>query len=144
MLTNCVNNFTRCIMLTQLIKLIVSLLGFSLMVWLPATADDGHAIPRDATFSTRITTPFAIEGLTGDNSGNFYTPGRNPAPGGACPVWRINAASPALVIVGFVPAPSPTGLCGPFGLTFNAAGDLFVSEVDMIYTFTPNAGSPPT
>ena len=131
-------------MLTKLIKLIVSLLGFSLMVWLPATADDGHAIPRDATFSTRITTPFVIEGLTGDNSGNFYTPGRNPAAGGACPVWRINAARPALVVVGFVPAPSATASCSPSGLTFNAAGHLFVTDADKIYTFTPDAGSPPT
>ena len=131
-------------MLTKLIKLIVSLLGFSLMVWLPATADDGHAIPRDATFSTRITTPLVIEGLTGDHSGNFYTTGRTPGNGVPCPVWRINAASPALVIVGFIPAPGATSQCSPSGLAFNDAGDLFVSEADKIYTFTPNAGSPPT
>ena len=28
--------------------------------------------PQDATFTTLITTPRPIEGLTGDNSGNLY------------------------------------------------------------------------
>jgi len=130
--------------MTKLIKLIVSSFGFTLLVGFPAEADEGRAIPREAAFSTRITTPLVIEGLTGDHAGNLYTPGRTPGNGVSCPVWRINAASPALVIVGFIPAPNATSQCSPSGLAFNDAGDLFVSEADKIYTFTPNAGSPPT
>src|SRR5215475_10662841 len=35
--------------------------------------------PANATFATLTTTPLAIEGLTGDNSGNLYTVGRHSA-----------------------------------------------------------------
>lgn len=97
-----------------------------------------------ASFSTLITTPLAIEGLTNDNSGNLYTPGRNAGAGVPCPVWRVNIASPSLVLVGNVPAPSLTGQCSPSGLAFNRAGKLFVTEGDKIYSFVPNAGVPPT
>ena len=104
-----------------------------------AWADEDHDrdLPRDATFSTLIKTPFGIEGLTGDNRGNLYTTGR--APGAPCPVWRIAVANPSLVTVGFVPAP-----CSPNGLAFNAGGDLFVVDNDKVWTFTPNASAPPT
>src|SRR5262245_29989322 len=97
--------------------------------------------PANATFTTLITTPLAIEGLTGDNSGNLYTVGRNGAP---CPVWKINIANPPVppaepVVVGNIPAP-----CAPLGLAFNKAGELFVADGDRILFFTPNAVSPPT
>jgi sugar lactone lactonase YvrE len=97
--------------------------------------------PANATFTTLATTPLAIEGLTGDNSGNLYTVGRNGAP---CPVWKINIANPPVppaepVVVGNIPAP-----CAPLGLAFNKAGDLFVADGDRILFFTPNAVSPPT
>lgn len=104
----------------------------------PAWADDdGARFPQDATFSTLIFTPFPIEGLTGDASGNLYTTGR-PA-GAACPVWRISRTSPSLVPVGFVPAP-----CSPSGIAFDAAGKLFVSDADKIWTLAPNSDTPPT
>src|SRR5205823_4506458 len=60
--------------------------------------------PQDATFTTRITTPQAIEGLTGDNRGNLYTGGSGATP---CPIWKINLNSPSLVPVGFIPTPPP-------------------------------------
>jgi len=113
----------------------------------PAWADDDHhdaRFPQDVRFKTRALTPFAIEGLTGDNFGNLYTTGRTPGAGVACPVWRINLANPSvLVVVGSIPAPSPTTQCSPSGLTFDSAGRLFVTETDRIFSFFPDAGSPP-
>ena len=41
--------------------------------------------PANATFTTLITTPLAIEGLTGDKSGNLYTVGRNAGAGVSVP-----------------------------------------------------------
>jgi sugar lactone lactonase YvrE len=99
--------------------------------------------PSNATFSTRITTPLVIEGLTGDSRGNLYTPARNAGVGVPCPVWRVSLARPALVVVGFVPAPSASQQCSPSGLTFNGVGDLFISEGDKIYVLTPNEANPP-
>src|SRR5439155_23543984 len=57
--------------------------------------------PQDATFTTLITTPRPIEGLTGDNSGNLYVGGSSvlitlPPP---CPIWQINLHNPALQVV---------------------------------------------
>ena len=100
--------------------------------------------PANATFTTLITTELAIEGLTGDNSGNLYTVGRNAGNGKPCPVWKINIANPSLVEVGFIPAPSSMTQCAPLGLAFNAAGDLFVADTDRISFLTPNAVTPPT
>jgi sugar lactone lactonase YvrE len=88
-------------------------------------------------------TPLAIEGLTNDSRGNLYTPGRTPGAGLPCPVWRVNIASPSLVLVGNIPAPSPTGQCSPSGLAFDRAGKLFVTETDKIYSFVPNQSAPP-
>jgi sugar lactone lactonase YvrE len=105
--------------------------------------------PANATFTTLTTTPLAIEGLTGDNSGNLYTVGRhnanNPAELGLpCPVWKINLTTPSLVEVGNIPAPSASSVCAPSGLAFNKAGDLFVADGNRISYFTPNAVTPPT
>jgi sugar lactone lactonase YvrE len=96
------------------------------------------------TVSTLITTPLAIEGLTNDNSGNLYAPGRAVTAGEACPVWRTPITSPALTVVGLIPAPSATGLCSPSGLAFGPDGQLYVTQTDRIYRFTPNPASPPT
>ena len=74
--------------------------------WSSASGNDGPPLPQDATFSTLIATPLAIEGLTGDDAGNLYTVGRTPGAGNPCPVWRVDVASPSLVAVGFVPAPA--------------------------------------
>jgi sugar lactone lactonase YvrE len=112
-------------------------------VWMPARADDdGRALPRAATFSTLITTPLAIEGMTGDQQGNLYAPGRATAAGVECPVWRINIDKPALVVVGRIPAPSPTALCSPLGLAFDQGGKLYVADGDKIYSLLPDAAVP--
>jgi sugar lactone lactonase YvrE len=97
-----------------------------------------------ATVRTLITTPLVIEGLTNDDSGNVYAPGRTPGAGLPCPVWSVPIENPALTIVGLIPAPSATGQCSPSGLAFGPDGQLYVSETDRIYRFTPSAGSPPT
>jgi sugar lactone lactonase YvrE len=121
-------------------KQILALLSLWLLLWPLARADEDSArFPRDATFSTLVLTPFPIEGLTGDDAGNLYTTGR-PA-GQPCPVWRVaaNDPNPALVTVGFVPAP-----CSPSGIAFDAGGDLFMSDADKVWRLTPNAATPPT
>jgi sugar lactone lactonase YvrE len=96
------------------------------------------------TFSTLITTPLTIEGLTGDNQGNLYVPGRNAGNGVPCPVWRVNIASPSLVLVGNIPAPSASTQCSPSGLAFDRAGKLYVSRGNEIFSFIPNSAAPPT
>lgn len=97
-----------------------------------------------ASFSTLITTPLTIEGLTGDTRGNLYVPGRNAGNGAPCPVWRVNIANPSLVLVGKIPAPSATTQCSPSGLAFDRQGRLYVTETDKIYRFIPNDRSTPT
>lgn len=51
-----------------------------------AAADELPRFPRDASFTTLIITPLAIEGLTGDTAGNLYTTGR-----AAGVVWKLTA-----------------------------------------------------
>jgi sugar lactone lactonase YvrE len=108
-----------------------------------ADDDDHHrrSLPHNATFTTLITTPRAVEGLTGDNHGNLYIGGSGTPP---CPVWKINLNKPTLTPVGFIqPA---AGNCGFAGIAFNDIGDLFVADgaAGRIYSLTPNAGNPPT
>jgi sugar lactone lactonase YvrE len=97
------------------------------------------------SFSTLITTPLAIEGLTADSAGNLYTAGRAGANGAPCPVWRVNMAAPALVVVGFVPALSATTQCNPSGVAFNASGELFVADgnAERVYVLTPSETTRP-
>lgn len=107
--------------------------------------DDRRSFPQNATFTTLITTPRAIEGLTGDNHGNLYVGGSGAA---SCPVWKINLNNPVLTPVGFISPsanPGPT-TCGFAGIAFNDIGDLFVADGAgaRIFSFTPNASSPPT
>ena len=106
----------------------------------PAAVADGIGV----NFYTLITTPFVIEGLTSDDQGNLYTPGRATTNGDPCPVWRIPIENPSLTIVGLVPAPSATSTCSPSGLAFGPDGNLYVTQTDRIYRFTPNAAAPPT
>jgi len=121
-----------------------SLIALSLLalpaVAVPALADGGGPA---VTFSTLITTPLQIEGMTGDNKGNLYVPARNAGAGKPCPVWRVNFDSPALTVVGTIPAPSATGQCAPLGLAFDGAGRLYVAEADKIYRFFPDAATQP-
>jgi sugar lactone lactonase YvrE len=103
--------------------------------------EDKRELPTSATFTTLITTPRPIEGLTGDNHRNLYTGGSGAPP---CPIWQINLNNPVLTPVGFV---SPAaGNCGFSGIAFNEIGDLFIADggAGTIYTFTPNADAPPT
>jgi hypothetical protein len=86
--------------------------------------DDKPQFPKNATFTTLITTPSAIEGLTGDKHRNLYTGGSGAAP---CPIWKINLDSPSLVTVGNVPL-SLTSTCAFTGIAFNDIGDLFVGD----------------
>lgn len=94
----------------------------------PAIADHPRQFPGDATFTTLITTPLAIEGLTGDRRGNLYTTGRAPVPT-RCPIWRISVESPALVEVGSIPN-SPTA-CNPSGITYDAYGNLYIADANL-------------
>ena len=103
--------------------------------------DDKRQFPTSATFTTLITTPRPIEGLTGDNHRNLYTGGSGAPP---CPIWQINLNNPVLTPVGSI---SPaTGNCGFSGIAFNEIGDLFVADggAGTIYTFKPDANTPPT
>ncbi|MGE5615769.1 MAG: SMP-30/gluconolactonase/LRE family protein [Bacillota bacterium] len=118
-----------------------ALLRLALPLFLAASS---AVLADDLSFTTLITTPLAIEGLTNDADGNLYTPGRTPGNGQPCPVWRIPLDNPSLTIVGLVPAPSATTQCSPSGLAFGPDGKLYVTETDRIYRFTPNASSPPT
>ena len=80
--------------------------------------------PANATFTTRATTPFAIEGLTMDATGNFYTTGRQPDTAKKCPVWRIGPSG-SRVSVGFIPN-SPA--CNPSGIAFDGIGNLYIAD----------------
>src|SRR5262249_8040818 len=97
--------------------------------------------PQPASFTTLITTPRAIEGLTGDNGDNLFVGGSGAAP---CPIWKINLHSPSLTVVGNIPATLAT-VCTLRGIAFDAAGNLFVADPTLgkIFTFAPDAGSPP-
>jgi sugar lactone lactonase YvrE len=102
--------------------------------------EDKLPFPKDATFTTLITTPRAIEGLTGDNHRNLYTGGSGTPP---CPVWRINIHTPQRIPVGFVVPAS--GNCGFTGIAFDEAENLYVADGNAatIYFFNPSAKNPP-
>jgi sugar lactone lactonase YvrE len=110
-------------------------------------ASNGSSGPKQAAtpmaWTTVLRSTLAIEGLTGDDNGNLYVAARGGAAG--CPVWRVDSAGPANqtpVTVASVAAP-----CNPSGLTFDAAGRLYLTGVgaagDQIAVVTPNAAAPP-
>lgn len=109
-----------------------------------AAADNEASFPQDATFTTLIVTPLAIEGLTTDGAGNLYTTGRDLNAGDNCPVWRISIASPSLVTVGSIP--NAAGTCNPSGIAFDESGNLYVADggaAATIWKLTPDAATPP-
>src|SRR3954471_15521009 len=92
---------------------------------------DSARVPRNATFTTRALTPFAIEGLTGDAAGKLYTTGRQPDGNKKCPAWKIDPADGSRVTVAFIPnravappppAPATSTSCNPSGITFDGFG----------------------
>src|SRR5262245_18457487 len=90
--------------------------------------EDTLPFPKDASLTTLITTPRAIEGLTGDNHRNLYVAGSGMPP---CPIWQINLNKPDLSPVGLVvplspPAPSPN--CAFTVIAFDDAGNLYVAD----------------
>jgi len=108
--------------------------------------EDKLPFPKNATFTTLITTPRAIEGLTGDNHRNLYTGGSGTP---RCPVWQINIHNPSLTPVGFVEPtspPAPSLNCAFSGIAFDDARNLYVADgtAGIIYFFNPSAKTPPT
>jgi sugar lactone lactonase YvrE len=104
--------------------------------------EDKLPFPNNATFTTLITTPRAIEGMTGDNFRNLYTGGSGTAP---CPIWRINLQNPSLRVVGNVPA-ELAATCNFSGIAFDALGNLYQADgaAGRIYRFEkPDATNPP-
>jgi sugar lactone lactonase YvrE len=89
----------------------------------------GEFFQSDVTVTTLSVTPFAIEGLTGDDNGVLYTTGRAPLPG-RCPLWQIDgAAGPvAPVQIGSIPNASPG--CNPSGIARGADGSFFVADAN--------------
>lgn len=98
--------------------------------------------PRDASFTTLSVTPLAIEGLTGDDVGNLFTTGR-AAVSTPCPVWRIAGdATPPVTPVPIGSIPNTPTACNPSGITFDAAGNIYVSDANLggvVWRLTKNA-----
>lgn len=93
-----------------------------------AAADD-QQFPDNPTFTTLEITPFAIEGLTGDEAGNLYTTGRAPLtdPPTRCPLWQI-APTGGKLQVGSIGNPSPG--CNPSGITRDQHGSFYIADAN--------------
>lgn len=106
--------------------------------------------PANATFTTLVTTPLVVEGLTGDGT-YLYAAGRQIAAsnGQPCPVYRVNLnGSPVLETVGNIPDPDGGGanLCNPAGVAFDSNGTLYIAEsasAAIVYSLVPDAVTPP-
>lgn len=109
------------------------------LAWSPAWPQ----FKNNPTFTTYFAPGVTIEGLTGDNDGNFYVADRNQDsdPNNNCNVWKINTN---------IPAPNSTKVgeigvlgCAPSGLTFDRNGDLYITNGSTIYKLTPDENSQP-
>jgi hypothetical protein len=73
---------------------VVLLIGFAFSTVLADDdKDDFKKFPQNATFTTLITIPRPVEGLTGDNTDNLYIGGSTsatavPPINPPCPIWR--------------------------------------------------------
>ncbi|HEV8340923.1 MAG TPA: SMP-30/gluconolactonase/LRE family protein [Candidatus Binatia bacterium] len=105
-----------------------------------------HQFPQDATFTTLVTLPRPVEGLTGDGVANLYIGGSGATP---CPIWQINIHKPSLTVVGNVPTnigAITIASCAFTGIAFDAAGNLYQADgtAGRIYRILkPNSASPP-
>lgn len=127
--------------ITKLIIVMITLVLAFEAVPLQAQNGSGLQFPQPATFTTLITTPRSIEGMTGDNNENLYTAGSGAPP---CPIWQVNLRHPSLTVVGNIPAVLTTA-CNLRGVARDAAGNLYVADqtVGTIYRVVPNAAAPP-
>jgi sugar lactone lactonase YvrE len=100
----------------------------------------GKDAPQSFTFTTLVTTPRSIEGLTGDNVGNLFLAASGAAP---CPIWRVSLGNPSLVLVGSIPASLIT-TCNVRGLAFDGTGALFILDqtVGKVFRVAPNPATP--
>ena len=129
---------------------VVLLIGFAFSTVLADDdKDDFKKFPQNATFTTLITIPRPVEGLTGDNTDNLYIGGSTsatavPPINPPCPIWRINRHNPSLTEVGQVPA-SLASSCGFSGIAFDELGNLYQADgtAGRIYTVKPKAVIPP-
>src|SRR4051812_12765163 len=130
-------------MKSEWLNLVIFLSATAISLPIASAADnDGRQFPKDASFTTLITTPRAIEGLTGDGNGNLYTGGSGASP---CPIWRIDLHSPSLTVVGNVPV-DVTTTCGFSGIAFDELGNLYQADggAGRIYIIrSPSSASPP-
>ena len=124
----------------------VAVLGaFALAMGFVVASASGNATQQpsgdDASWTTVFKSTVGIEGLTGDDEGNLYVAQRGGAAG--CPVQRVSTEGGSPVLVGTVAPP-----CSPSGLTFDAAGRLYITglgaQSDEIGVLTPSAAAPPT
>jgi sugar lactone lactonase YvrE len=88
-------------------------------------AADNHQFPDNATFTTLAITPYAIEGLTGDEQGNLYTTGRAPLTEDRCPLWQIDRGG-AMLPVGSIGNAAPG--CSPSGITRDRHGSFYIAD----------------
>jgi hypothetical protein len=105
-----------------------------------AWADPPSRFPHNATFTTLVTLPRPVEGLTGDGVNNLYIGGSGMP---SCPIWQINLHNPTPTVVGTVTPPGG-GNCAFTGIAFDSAGNLYQADgtAGSIYKVTPNAGNP--
>jgi len=119
-----------------LIAFVVSLAWFT--AW--AAQAPKPLYPTNATFTTLVTTPLVIEGLTGDGTylyaaarqitlpGTPTPPNTNP-----CPIYRVKLVNPPSVMpvletIGYIPASNNALPCNPAGVAFDSLGRLFIAE----------------
>ena len=101
------------------------LLAMLALVGTSIAAADNHQFPDNATFTTLAITPYAIEGLTGDEHGNLYTTGRAPLTEGRCPLWQFDPGG-ARLQVGSIGNVAPG--CSPSGITRDRQGSFYIAD----------------
>ena len=127
-----------------------------LVIGLASSYARAQLFPNDPTWTTLLrsgqtigppgplATAGTMEGLTGDNAGNFYVADRGLDDGNhddTCHVWRINPGASAVNLVGRITA-NP---CRPSGIALGPDGQLYITTSEgggIIYRLTPNATAP--